>query len=159
LSREWYCLYPSLFGDRQGHRMLLPLLIVVSYLLIIVFLVGFLPATFIKYLRPSLGVYCGLMSHALGLSTWLMSFFYVMKVFGFLGIFFAFLFQFLAPIAVLGAILKGSWHMAGHLLLWISFTYVMRFYSHWLLDLNSQDRQKGILSMSMPLKWTIKASL
>ena len=59
------------------------------------------------------------------------------------GIFLAFLFQFLAPIAIAGAMLKGSWHIAGHLSLWIGFTYGMRFYSQWLLNLNPRHQEKG----------------
>jgi len=118
------------------------IVIVLSYLLIIVFLLGILPATLVKKWRPALGMYCVLMSHALGVSTWMMSFLFVIKTFGLGGIFLAFLFQFLAPIAIAGAMLKGSWHIAGHLLLWISFTYAMRFYSQWLLNLNTRNREK-----------------
>jgi len=118
-------------------------LIVLSYLLIVVFLLGILPATFFKNLRPSLCVTSMLMSHALGVAAWVMSFFYVIKAFGFLGIFFAFLFQFLAPLALVGAMLKGSWYIVGHLSLWISFTYAMRFYSRWLLNSNPRNREKG----------------
>ncbi len=131
------------FGVAKAIELLLPFLIVVSYLLIIVFLLGILLATFLKDLRPTLCVTSMVMSHALGVATWMMSFFFVIKAFGFWGVFFAFLFQFLAPIALIGAMLKGSWHIAGHLSLWISFTYVMRFYSQWLLNLNSRDREKG----------------
>ncbi len=131
------------YGITKAIELLLPLLIVVSYLLIIVFLLGILPATFFKNLRPSLCVTSMLMSNVLGVSTWMMSFFFVIKTFGVGGIFLALLFQFLAPIALIGAMLKGSWHIAGHLLLWISFTYVMRFYSQWLINLNPPNRKKG----------------
>lgn len=131
------------WGFTKVVELFLPLLIVVSYLLIIVFLFGFLPATFIKDLRPSLCVYSVMMSHALGFATWMMSFFFVMKIFGFWGIFFAFFLQFLAPIALVGAMLKGAWHIAGHLILWIGFTYGMRFYSQWLLSLNTREHKKG----------------
>ena len=137
-------LFVSIFfyGVAKAIQLLLPLLIVLSYLLIIVFLLGILPATFFKDLRPSLGVYSVLMSHVLGAATWMMSFFYVVKAFGLWGLFFAFLFQFLAPLALVGAILKGSWHIAGHLSVWIIFTYAMRFYSRWLLNSNSRDQKK-----------------
>ena len=131
------------YGVTKAIELLLPFLIVLSYVLIIVFLLGILPATFFKALRPSLCVYSVLMSQALGVATWMMSFFYVVKAFGFWGIFLALLFQFLAPVALVGAILKGSWHIAGYLLLWISFTYMMRFYSRWLLNLNPRTREKG----------------
>ena len=131
------------YGVAKAIQLLLPLLIVLSYLLIIVFLLGILPAAFFKDLRPSLCAYCVLMSHALGVATWMMSFFFVIKAFGFWGVFFALLFQFLAPIALAGAMLKGSWTIAGHLSLWISFTYAMRFYSRWFLNLNSRNQKKG----------------
>ncbi len=131
------------FGVAKAIELLLPLLIVVSYLLIIVFLLGILPVTFFKNLRPTLCVTSMLMSHALGVATWMMSFFFVIKAFGLGGIFLALLFQFLAPIALIGAVLKGSWAIAGHLALWISFTYGMRFYSQWLLNLNSRNQKKG----------------
>jgi len=130
------------YGVTKAIQLLLPLLIVLSYLLIIVFLLVILPATFLKNLRPSLCVYSMLMSHALGVSTWMVSFFFVIKSFGVGGIFLALLFQFLAPIALVGAMLKGSWAIAGHLTLWISFTYGMRFYSQWLLNLNPRNQGK-----------------
>ena len=130
-------------GITKAAELFLPLLIVLSYLLIIVFLLVFLPATFFKDLRPSLSVYSVLMSHVLGVATWMMSFFFIIKAFGFWGIFFAFLFQFLAPLAIVGAMLKGSWHIAGHLSLWISFSYGMRFYSQWLSNPNFRRQQKG----------------
>jgi hypothetical protein len=138
-------LFLSIFfwGMAKAIQLLLPLLIVLSYLLIIVFLFGVLPATYVKNLRPSLCVYSALMSHALGVSTWMVSFFFVVKAFGLGGIFLALLFQFLAPIALASALLKGSWHIAGHLALWISFTYGMRYYSEWLLTLNSRSQKTG----------------
>jgi hypothetical protein len=131
------------YGVTKAVELLLPLLIVVSYLLIAIFLLGILPAAFFKDLRPSLSGYVVLMSHVLGVATWMMSFFFIIKAFGFWGIFFAFLFQFLAPLAIIGAMVKGAWLIAGHLLLWISFTYGMKFYSQWLLTTNSRGRQKG----------------
>ncbi len=131
------------YGVAKAAQLLLPLLIVLSYFLIIVFLLGILPATFFKNLRPTLCVSSMLMSHLLGVSTWMVSFFFVVKAFGFLGIFFALLFQFLAPIALIGSMLKGSWDIAGYLSLWISFTYGMRFYSQWLLNSNSRNQKKG----------------
>ena len=131
------------WGITNVIQLFLPLLIVLSYLLIIVFVFGFLPATALKYMRPTLRVYSALMSRALGASTWMMSFFFVIKAFGFWGIFFAFLFHYLAFIALAGAILKGSWHVAGHLAIWISFTYGMTLYSQWLLSLNPRQQNSG----------------
>ena len=136
-------LFMSVFfwGVTKAIQLILPLLIVLSYLLIFVFLLGILPATFVKNLRPSLIVYSLLMSYVLGASTWMMSFFFVVKSFGGGGIFLALLFQFLAPIALVSAVLKSSWHIAGHLALWISFTYGMKFYSQWLSQLNPPRHQ------------------
>jgi hypothetical protein len=73
----------------------------------------------------------------------MMSFLFVVTSLGFWGIFFSFLFQLLAPIALIGAILKGAWDIAGNLTLWITFTYVMRFYSYWLAALDTQAPKKG----------------
>jgi len=137
-------LFVSIFfwGITKAVGLLLPLLIILSYLLIVVFLLAILPATFLKNLRPSLAVYSVLMSHALGVTTWMVSFFIVIKAFGFGGIFLAFFFQFLVPIALVGAIFKGSWAIAGHLLIWIGMTYGMRFYSQWLLSFNPRHQEK-----------------
>ena len=114
-------LFISIFfwGMAKVIQFFLPLLIVASYLLIFIFLVVILPATFFKQLRPSLALYSTLMSHVLGFSAWMMFF------------------------ATVGAMLKGSWVYAGHLLLWISFTYGMRFYSQWLLNLNPRKQEKS----------------
>ena len=127
------------WGIANVIQLLLPLLIVLSYLLIAIFLLGILPATFFKKLRPTLCMYSALMSYTLAVTTWMVSFFFVIKTFGFWGVFLAFLLQFLAPIALAGALLKGSWPIAIHLSAWISFIYGMRFYNKWLLNLSPQD--------------------
>ena len=129
------------WGVANVIQLLLPLLVVLSYLLIVIFLLGILPATFFKDLRPTLCMYSLLMSYTLGVTTWMVSFFFVIKTFGFWGIFFAFLLQFLAPLALAGALLKGSWQIAIHLTTWISFAYAMRFYNKWLLNLNTPNQK------------------
>ena len=138
-------LFLSVFfwGITKVIGLFLPYLIVLSYLMIIVFSFGFLPASIFKDLRPSICMYSVMMSHALGFSTWMLSFFFIIKALGFWWIIFALLFQFLPPIALVVAMLKGSWHIAGHLSLWISFIYGMRIYSQWLLSLNSPDHHQG----------------
>jgi len=138
-------LFLSIFfwGIGKAAQLLLPLLIVLSYLLIIVFLLGILPATFVKHLRPKLAVYSVLMSHALGVSTWMMAFFFIIKTFGLGGIFLALLFHFLALVAIAGAIFKSSWAIAGHLSIWIVFAYGMRYYSQRLLNLNSRNQDNS----------------
>jgi len=132
-----------IWGLAKAAELMLPFLIVLSYLLIAVFLLVILPATFFKDLRRSLAMYCMTMSKALGVAAWMMSFFFIVKNLGFWGILFAFLFQLLAPLAIAGAVLKGAWEVAGHLLLWISFSYTMRFYSQWLLSSDGGPTQKG----------------
>jgi hypothetical protein len=83
------------------------------------------------------------MSWLLSVSTWMMSFFYVVKTFGTGAMFFAFLFQFLAPVAFAGALFKGAWQIAADLFVWIGFTYAMRFYGRWLMDQGSPKQRKG----------------
>jgi hypothetical protein len=131
------------WGITKVLQLFLPLLIVLSYLLIVVFVLGFLPATYFKYLRPSLGVYSAIMSHALRFSTGAMSFFIVIKAFGILGILLVLSFKFLVPAAIAGAIFKGAWHIAAHLTVWISFAYGMKMYSQWLLNTNPPGQEKG----------------
>jgi hypothetical protein len=131
------------WGIAKAVQLLLPLLIVLSYLLIIVFLLAILPATFFKNLRPTLYLYSMLMSQMLGVSTWMMSFFFLIRAFGFGAVIFAFLFQLLAPIALIAAILKSSWPIVVHLSLWIGFAYGMKFYGRWLLNLNSRNQKKS----------------
>ncbi|MDE2028858.1 MAG: hypothetical protein KGK03_04010 [Candidatus Omnitrophica bacterium] len=124
-------------------QLLLPLLIVVSYLTIIVFVMGFLPATSIKRLRPALSRYSLLMSYCLGTAAWILAFLFVIRAFGFLGVVFAFFFKYLGFIALAGALAKGAWHVAAHLALWSIFAYVTKFYSQWLLTLKSYGRQRS----------------
>ena len=135
----------SLFfwGVTRIIQLFLPLLVCLSYLLIIIFVLGVLPLTSLKYMRPSLCKYSIMMSHILGASTWMMSFFIVIKAFGLLGILFIFIFKYMGPIAILGAMLKGSWHVVGHLIVWISFTYGMKYYSQWLSNFNPLQQGKG----------------
>jgi len=131
------------WGITKAAELLLPLLAGASGILVIVFLCGVLPLSGVKNLRPYLCHYSMLMSKVLSVSTWMMSFLFVVKTLGFWGIFFSFLFQFLAPLALIAAILKGSWNIAGNLILWITFTYVMRVYSYWLAALDTQPPKKG----------------
>jgi len=131
------------WGVTKAAECLLPLLGIVSGILIIVFLCGVLPLSFFKKLRPYLCRCSLLMSNVLGVTTWMMAFLFVITVLGFWGILFSLLFQFLAPIALMGAMLKGSWGIMGKLSLLIIFTYGMRFYSYWLSALDSKVHKKG----------------
>ena len=131
------------WGIAKAAELLLPLLTVLAYLLIVVFVLGILPAAYFRNLRPTLAVYAVLMSQLLGVSTWMMAFFFIIKSFGTGALFLALFFQFLAPIALIGAIVKASWPTVMHLSVWLSFTYGMRFYSRWLLSSNSPKREKA----------------
>ena len=131
-----------IWGMEKAVQLLLPLLVLLAYAIIVVFVFGVLPASFLKDMRPKLAVYSVLMSYALGAVTWMVAFFFVVNAFGVGGIFLALFFQFLAPIAIVGAMMKNAWAMAGHLSLWIAVTYAMRFYSQWLLKLNSPNQEK-----------------
>jgi len=128
------------WGIAKVIQFFLPLVIVIAYLLIVIFVLGILPATYIKDMRPSLIAFSMAMSQALGISTGILSFFYVINYFGFLGIISLLFFKFLAPIALAGALLRGSWHIAEHLVIWISFTYAMKYYSQRLLNGNPSER-------------------
>ncbi len=140
-------LLASLFfwGVTKAAELLLPFLSIVSYVLIILFCVVVLPLSLVKKMRLDLSKYALIMSNVLGVTTWMMAFLFVVTYFGFWGIFFSFLFKFLAPIAFIGAVFKGSWNTMGNLMLWITFTYGMRFYSQWVLTLGPRMNTKGTI--------------
>ncbi len=137
-----FILLVFIWGVTKAAGLLLPILSVISAILIVVFLGCVLPLSFVKKLRPGLIRYCILMSNVLGLTSWMMSFFFVMTTLGFWGILFSCFVQYLALIAFIGAVLKGSWNIAGKLFLWVTFTYGMRFYGRWLGALGSKDHKK-----------------
>ena len=131
------------WGITKTIEFFLPFLVVASYLMIMAFLLGFLPATYIKELRPSLCVYSLWMSRALGVTAWLMSFLFIIKGFGALGILVALFLKYLSPIALVVAVFKGSWPIAGHLTVWMGCGYGMKFYSMWLLNLENRYPKRG----------------
>ena len=133
------------WGVTKSCELLLPLLIKICAVLIMVFLFCILPLSFFNKLLPYLSKSSMLMSHILSATTWMFSFLFIFYNLGFWGIFFFVFFQFLAPIALIGAMLKGLWSIAGNLLLWIGFTYVMRFYSLWLIAKYKQGNEKGTI--------------
>jgi hypothetical protein len=145
-------LFLSIFswGIAKAAQLLLPLLTVLAYMLVAIFVLGVLPASLFKNVRPSMGTYSALMSHVLGVLTWMVAFFFVIRSFGFLGIFLVFLFQFLGPLAIVEALLKGAWVFAADMAVWISFIYGMRYYSQWLLNLSPFDPgQKHIIDVDI----------
>ena len=131
------------WGIAKAGQLLLPLLIVLSYLLIVGFMFVLLPAAVFKNLRPSLAAYSMLMAQLLSVFTWMTAFFFVIKTFGFAAVFVALLFQFLAPVAILGAIINHSWYYASHLSVWICFIYVMKWFSQKMLNYNSPKEQNS----------------
>lgn len=133
------------WGVTKASELLLPLLIKVSAVLIMVFLFCVLPLSFFNKLHTFLSTSSMLMSRVLSATTWMFSFLFIFYNLGFWGIFFFVFFQFLAPIALMGAVLKGLWLIAGNLLLWISFTYGMRFYSFWLVAQHKQVTERGTI--------------
>ncbi len=132
------------WGLAKAIALLLPLLIVLSYILVLAFVCVLLPsAYFAKQARPRLSVYALWMSQALGAMTWMVSFFFIVSQFGWAGMLLVFLFQLLAPVALAAALLKNAWPTAVHLAIWIGFTYGMRYFGHWLADLSPLKRDKG----------------
>jgi len=133
------------WGVTKASELLLPLLIKASAILIIVFLLGILPLSYFNKLHSFLSSSSMLMSHILSATTWMFSFLFIFYNLGFWGIFFFVFFQFLAPIALMGAVFKGLWSIAGNLLLWIVFTYVMRFYSFRLMARHNPATKKDTI--------------
>lgn len=139
------------WGITKASEFLLPSLSVVSYALIVLFLLCVWPLSFMKKLRPDLSRYSSLMSKVLGVTTWMMAFLFVVTHWGFWGVFFTFLFQFLAPIALIAAMYKGAWDTVGNLFLLLSFTYVMRYFSQWLSVSkgNTRNRDSRVIDVEI----------
>ncbi len=131
------------WGVTKASQLLLPFLSVVSYALIVVFLIFIFPFSYNQKFKPVLSRYCVTMSNVLGVTSWMMAFLFVVNTFGFWGILLAFLFKLLAPLAVISATVKSSWSIVRDLMVWIMFTYIMRFYSVWLLKSNERPFKKG----------------
>jgi len=131
------------WGVTKVIELMLPVLVVLAYLLIAAFVVWVLPGSFLKQMRPSLSWYAVLMSQALSVITWMVSFLFVIKACGFLGIFLGCLLQLLVPVAIAGALVKGATATAENLAVWICFTYVMKFYSRWLMNINVPIKEKS----------------
>ena len=129
--------------------LLLPALVILSYLLISIFLVVVLPLTLFKTMRWTLGVYARKMSKLLAVTTWLIGFFMLVKALDLIALLFIFSFKLLVPIALLFAMLKGKWHVAEHLALWMGFTYLMKQYSQWALaQLTSRSKTDKVIDVS-----------
>ena len=131
------------WGIAKAAQLLLPLLIILAYLLIAAFLLVIVPASLFKNLRPSMSRYSIFMAQFLSVFTWMTAFFFVIQTFGFAAVFVALLFQFLAPVAILGAIFNHSWNYASHLSVWICFIYVMKWFSQKMLNYNSPKEQNS----------------
>lgn len=133
-----------IWGITKAAQFLLPSLTFISNALIILFLLCVLPVSYFKQLRLRLSRYCLIMSKVLSVASWMLSFLFVVTAFGIWGILLCFLFQFLAPVALFGAMLKGSWDIVNTLSMWIVFTYAMSFYGVWLArSLSSSTKRQN----------------
>jgi hypothetical protein len=121
------------WGIAAASTLLLPVLTVASGLIILGFVLVVLPLSLFKHLRPRLALTSIIMSHVLGATTWMLSFLYVTQILGTIGILLAFMFQFLAPMALIALLGKGDWQATAALGLWIIFTYGIRYYGIWLM--------------------------
>jgi len=121
-----------IFGILKVSGFLYPIISVLAGASIGLFLLIILPLSLFKSLQGHLAGLSLILSYVVGASVFMFSFLMIFYYLGWIAIFFMFMFQLIAPIAVIGLFFKGQWAAGFSLLFGIIFTYSMRFYGIWL---------------------------
>lgn len=117
------------FGVERISELLLPRLVTASYVIIGGFILLVYPLSRMPVFRKVLAGPVFLLGSLLASSAWAYALLFVMSALGIWGILCCFLFKVLTPIAVIGALFKGDWSMAGNLSLWIISSYLIKLFS------------------------------
>lgn len=123
-----------IFGILKVSEFLYPVISVLVGASIGLFLLIILPLSLFKNLQGHLAGLSLILSYVVGASVFMFSFLMIFYYLGWIAIFFMFMFNFVAPIAMIGLFFKGQWVAGFSLLLGIIFTYGMRFYGIWLVS-------------------------
>ncbi len=97
-----------------------------------IFVIVIIPLSLVKNLRLRLAAISLTLSMICGASVWMYSFLVIIGYIGWPAIFLAFLFHFVAPVAIIGLLLKGQWQAGSYLIAGLAITYLIRYYSFWL---------------------------
>ena len=134
--------FAMFWGVAAVSAFLYPLFSILASVSIIVFIVLILPLSLIESLRTRLAIASVMLSYICGAAVWMYSFLTLIGFFGWLAIFFVFLFRFLAPLVTTGLFIKGQWASGLTVLTGLLFTYGMRFYGFWLEGLYNKEIQQ-----------------
>lgn len=117
-----------IFGIFKVSEFLYPVISVLAGASIVAFLLIILPLSLFENLRGRLAGLSFILSYIVGASVFMYSFLTIFYYLGWIAIFFMFMFHLVAPIAMIGLLLKGQIGSAFLLCVGVVFTYGMRLY-------------------------------
>lgn len=147
-----------LWGVATVSAFLLPLANLIAGLGLTIFFFILLPLSLIRRARPQVAVMTLWIAQALGLYVWMASFTTIWFWLGLFGLLAFLMFHFVAPIAIIGLMIKGQAGEAGSLLVSLALTYFLRFYAVWILAKSdvphkpAKDDYKGPIIDVTPMK-------
>ncbi|GEM_PF-1793798 len=126
-------LIPLIFsGTAIISKFLLPVFNFLSAISLLLFIFLVLPLSLIQKIRPFLATTSIIFSYISGIAVWMGSFLIIYYFLGWWTFFLFFIFQIVAPVAILGLLIQQHWTTALLLSLSLFFVYAMRFYGIWL---------------------------
>ncbi len=128
-----------IFGILKVSEFLYPVIAILAGASIVAFLFIILPLSLVERLQGRLAGLSVMLSYIVGTSVFMFSFLTIFDYWGWLAVFFIFMFHLVAPIAMIGLLLKGKIGAALLLFLGAGLTYGMRFYAV-RLSAKSQER-------------------
>lgn len=127
-----------LIGVTKISAFLYPIFSALTGLSISIFVLFILLLSLIHKIRPFLSQTTMVLSMICGATIWLFSFLTIVGYLGWLAIFLLFMFQVVAPVAIIGLFFKQQWYAGLSIIVGLIITYGMRFYSIWLAKLYDQ---------------------
>jgi len=133
-------------GFTKVIEFLLPVALILSGTLFLVFLVVVLPLSLLQRFRLPVCRVTLLFSYIFEVSVWMLCFLLIIKTMGSWGLLFLLLFQAVVPLAIIGLIAKGFWAYAGLLLVALFVPYGMRLFAFWLAALRERaEKDKDVI--------------
>ncbi len=134
-----------IWGATQVSYVVMPLLQVVAGVLLAICVFGFMPLSLVKNMRPRLSLLCLVVAQILSAVMWAYSFLFVISTFGGWGMFFILFLQLLAPIAIVGALMKEMWGPALFMAVGTIASYGMKLFSAYAMSgmATKSTRAKG----------------
>lgn len=98
------------------------------------------PLSYIKRLRPVLSSSALIMSMVLNATIWIYAYVFIVNELGWWGVLSMLFLQLLYPVAIIGAVLKDSWMIAGNIAVGLLMAYVMKLFSLRFMAPRMNDR-------------------